>query len=208
MILALDTGSDLASVALGDQTGILSFAVMQKKRSAEGLLGAIDEMQRNYSAEYGAVSTIALNIGPGSYTGIRVGLALAQGLSIAKDLPVTGVSSLLIRLLSGSPAAGDYDAAIPSREGEVLYSRFRLSPGAGQTFDIVELEPITARSTSSASGRDTDARDLVRTVLTVGRCDSSQYLVVPPGAPISALYGKPVQAKTLAERGVSIQALS
>ena len=92
MILALDTSGQMCAVAVVDaETGELIFAGagVSPRAHAEELAPLIAE-----GMTYGAVSQIVVGRGPGSFTGLRVGLVTAQTLGVALDVPVVGVCSL------------------------------------------------------------------------------------------------------------------
>lgn len=91
LILGIDTSTQNTSVGLakdGKSVGVRS--VFGKSVASEKLLSLIDELfQTDYS--FTDVDAIAVNIGPGSYTGLRIGLATAKGLALPKNLPVLPV---------------------------------------------------------------------------------------------------------------------
>lgn len=90
LILAFDTATDRATSALVDDGELLGERVSR----ASSLLADLDALLRQAGAHQRDVDALALGIGPGSFTGIRIGLALARGLSLALDLPAAGVSTL------------------------------------------------------------------------------------------------------------------
>jgi tRNA threonylcarbamoyladenosine biosynthesis protein TsaB len=100
LILAFDTATDVATSALVSDGEVIGERVSR----AVTLLEDVDALLRQASAHTGDVDAIAVGIGPGSFTGIRVGLATARGLAFALDIPVAGVSTL-DALAAGAPGA-------------------------------------------------------------------------------------------------------
>ena len=97
ILLALDTSANLCSAALYDcdQGKILSSKSENIGRGhAERLMGLLAEVLGSADLEYKDVSRIAAICGPGSFTGIRVGLATARGLALGLNIPVIGINAL------------------------------------------------------------------------------------------------------------------
>lgn len=102
MIIALESASSDQSVAVADATGILigSAAWSADRGQGSDLLPRLVELLDRSGAALADVSGVAVGIGPGSYTGLRVGLALAKGLAAGIGCPIVGVRSLDAWLLA------------------------------------------------------------------------------------------------------------
>jgi tRNA threonylcarbamoyladenosine biosynthesis protein TsaB len=100
LILAFDTATDVATSALVDDGEVLGERVSR----AVTLLEDVDALFRQAGARTGDLDALVVGIGPGSFTGIRVGLSTARGLALALDRPVAGVSTLAA-LQAGAPGA-------------------------------------------------------------------------------------------------------
>jgi len=98
LILAFDTATDQATSALVADGEVLGERVAR----ASTLLEAVDALLRQAGAHATELDALAVGIGPGSFTGTRVGLAVAHGLALALDVPVAGVSTL-DALAAGAP---------------------------------------------------------------------------------------------------------
>jgi tRNA threonylcarbamoyladenosine biosynthesis protein TsaB len=100
LILAFDTATGVATSALVRDGQVLGERLSQ----ARDLLEAVDGLLNEAGAEPRDLGGIVAGIGPGSFTGVRIGLATARGLALALDLPVAGVSTL-DALAHGAPGA-------------------------------------------------------------------------------------------------------
>jgi tRNA threonylcarbamoyl adenosine modification protein YeaZ len=123
LILAFDTATDVAASALVDGEEV----VVERTSTPKTLLADIDALLRQSGAHAGDVEALAVGIGPGSFTGTRIGLAVARGLSLALGVPAAGVSTL-DALAAGAPGA---EPVIDARRGEVFVRGPRaVRPGA------------------------------------------------------------------------------
>lgn len=112
LILAFDTATDVATSALVDDGEVLG----ERSSRAATVLEDIDALLRQASAQTRDIAALAVGIGPGSFTGVRVGLATARGLALALGVPVAGVSTL-DALAAGAPGA---TPVIDARRREVF----------------------------------------------------------------------------------------
>ena len=134
-ILAIDTSSSWCSVALSlsDAAPI----VRHQKVSAGAsqlLLPWVDELLSEASIELTSLDAIAIGVGPGAFTGVRLGVAAVQGLAIAARLPVLPVASLdaIASQLVLTPAfiasgARSFAIAVDARMEEVYWARYRMT---------------------------------------------------------------------------------
>ena len=124
MILALDTSTPACTAALFAADGSL-FASRDEvigRGHAERLVPLIAEMLDGHLP-----SQLLVGIGPGSFTGIRIAIAAAQGLGIGWDVPVCGMSSLALTA-AGAPGDGPVAVAIAGGHGELFVQQFRRAP--------------------------------------------------------------------------------
>jgi tRNA threonylcarbamoyladenosine biosynthesis protein TsaB len=128
LILALDTSGDMCSVALarGDGTVRSVFSFQHERRLSERLPGAITFVLNDAQTTLADVDALAVGLGPGSFTGVRVGVTMAKTLAQALDRPVVGVCSLaalaapLLPLLAAAGGDALLAAVSPARRGEVI----------------------------------------------------------------------------------------
>ncbi|AQX27466.1 MULTISPECIES: tRNA (adenosine(37)-N6)-threonylcarbamoyltransferase complex dimerization subunit type 1 TsaB [unclassified Bartonella] len=95
LILAIDTASIYCAVALVQHKSVVArISKCIGKGHAEKLIGQIDQLINQANIKLDQINRIAVNIGPGSFTGIRIGVATARALALALEIPAIGVSSL------------------------------------------------------------------------------------------------------------------
>jgi len=95
MLLALDTATRQASVALYDERGVRAeTSWYSTDNQTVELMPRVTEMLAQQGIEPGALRGVAVAIGPGSFTGLRIGLSVAKGLAVGRGLPVLGVPTL------------------------------------------------------------------------------------------------------------------
>ena len=112
LILAFDTATNQATSALVRDGRVLG----ERTSTASSVLADADELLREAGVEQGDLTHLAVGTGPGSFTGIRIGLAAARGMAFSLGLPVAGVSTLEA-LAAGAPGAV---AVIDARRREVF----------------------------------------------------------------------------------------
>lgn len=120
LTLALDTANDRIAVALAGAGKAVARSEAISRGHAERLFPLIDEVLAAADVEIEQVARIAVNVGPGSFTGIRIAVAAARGLGLALGIPVVGIDALhLIAASLSEPADGPVLAAVDARRGEV-----------------------------------------------------------------------------------------
>lgn len=89
LILLIETATERCSCALANNQGIVSYAESNEPNSHSAKLSLlIDDLFSQNSYNYSDLSAIAVSIGPGSYTGLRIGVSTAKGLAYALDIPI------------------------------------------------------------------------------------------------------------------------
>ncbi len=128
LILALDTAGSTCAVAIAAGGELLGLAQLEMAHGqAEALLPLVDRTMRQVPLPPAALELVAVTIGPGSFTGIRVGLAAARGIALALDVPLIGVSSFeaaIAALGDTAPAARLLLAALESRRSDFFIQLF------------------------------------------------------------------------------------
>lgn len=139
MLLAFDTTLDICSVALLNGAGEVTTHIRRQmnRGHAEALVPMIAEAMEAAGAGMGAVERVAVTTGPGTFTGVRVGVSAARGLALAQRLPVAGITTLEM-LAGGAFFSGEYSegtkilAAIDARRDQAYVALYQIDgPGGG-----------------------------------------------------------------------------
>lgn len=149
MRLAIETATDRASVALGPSAdGAFEHTIVGARRQAAELVPAINDLLRKAGVGLGAVTAIVLSDGPGSFTGLRVGAAVAKALVQARGLPLWVAPSLLVRARGVARAGETVLAVADALRGELYAAAYRFEAGAVRTL----LAPSVYRPSALADG--------------------------------------------------------
>ncbi|MBZ0256874.1 tRNA (adenosine(37)-N6)-threonylcarbamoyltransferase complex dimerization subunit type 1 TsaB, partial [bacterium] len=106
ILLAIDTSTSTGGVALRNEVGLIgALSVSVDLTHSEGLMPALDALLQRCGVTLQDVGAVACSVGPGSFTGLRVGVAAAQGIAAARDLPCAAVPTLEL-LSRQAPHAG------------------------------------------------------------------------------------------------------
>jgi tRNA threonylcarbamoyladenosine biosynthesis protein TsaB len=128
-LLAFETATEACSVALWIDGEVRERYGIAPRRHAALALPWADELLAEAGVRKAQLDAIAVGIGPGAFTGVRLAVALAQGIALGLDIPVLPVSTLAVLALSGLPGDAAIDAsicaAIDARMDEVYLGRFR-----------------------------------------------------------------------------------
>ncbi len=150
-ILTIDTSSTNCSVAL-QSAGVLIERVSEAQRqSAQRVLPMISELLLEANIQISDIGLIAVVAGPGSFTGVRIGVAVAQGLGLSSAIPVVPLSSLAL-LAMAAVFQNSSDRVLVSeeaREGELYFAAYQSSDQQGveivgreQVALIEDLDPL------------------------------------------------------------------
>ncbi len=133
LILGIETATERVSVAVGGHEGVLAmFEVTRGRRHAETLTPAIEFVCRQADVTLDEISVIAVDVGPGLFTGMRVGLASGKAIAQALRVPMIGISSLDLLAYPLRRTDKVIAAVVDARKGEVFYALYRQVPGGVQ----------------------------------------------------------------------------
>ena len=144
-LLVIDTalGACTAVVFEDDRPLAVRFEPMTKGHQ-ERLGGLVRDVMAEAGGGFDSLDRIGVTVGPGSFTGLRVGLAFAQGLGAALDRPVVGISALDALAASLDDAAGPVAALIDARRGQV-YARLFTNGAVLGPDEALSLEQAARR---------------------------------------------------------------
>ena len=141
LILAFESSAKPASVALLRDGKLLSvYTQCSQLTHSRTLLPMGEDMLKNAELTLGDVDLIAVAHGPGSFTGVRIGVSMVKGLAWAADKPCVGVSTLEAMAWHGLAAGGLICPVMDARRSQVYNALFRI--GDGRPVRLTEDRPI------------------------------------------------------------------
>ena len=160
-ILALETATDPGSVALWVDGVIYGAACPEGASNSATLLPVADALLRSQGFGFADLDGVAFGAGPGSFTGLRVACGVAQGLAVARELPLLGVGTLEAMALA---SGGDrVMVALDARMGEVYFGLFEHGVVSGPIGVYApELVPLPDSGGWLACGNGLDAYPVLR----------------------------------------------
>lgn len=184
MLLAIDTATRTASIALYDETGILGEATWRARENhTTSLMPQMVRLMNMSGTRIERVQAVAVAIGPGSFTGLRIGLSVAKGLALARGLPVIGVPTLdgLAQAFAQQPLP--VWAVLEAGRGKYAAARFAIKRGAAKRvgdYVVADAEHLTSEIALRVEGDGPDgdgAKKVVRQkssgVLVCGEVDAT-----------------------------------
>lgn len=207
LILGIETATEQVSVAIGGHEGVLGLVeVCRGRRHAETLAPSIEFVCAQADVRLDEISVVAVDVGPGLFTGMRVGLASAKALAQALRVPMIGMSSLDLLAYPLRHTGRTVVAVIDARKGELFYAFYRPVPGGVQrvleprcgTIDDLIAEVMARRDDVICVG-DGALRHRDEIVAEL-RCEmAEQFLSRPSAAPLVQL----AHARALREEWVN-----
>jgi len=157
IILGLETATAQVGCALGGHDGMLaSFHSAQGRRHAETLAPAIEFICRQAQVDLDDVGVIAVDVGPGLFTGLRVGVATGKALAAALRIPMVGMSSLDLLAYPHRRSGRLIASVVDARRGEVFWALYRQVPaGVQRLSDYAVNRPEDVASELLARGVET-----------------------------------------------------
>ena len=133
LILGISTSTQQVGCAIGGHEGVLaSMQSARGRRHAESLVPAIDVLRKQAQIDLSELGCVAVDLGPGLFTGLRVGIATAKAMAHALRVPMIGVTSLDLVAFPVRWTPRLIVAAIDAKRGELFVARYRQVPGGIQ----------------------------------------------------------------------------
>ncbi len=129
IVVGIETSTPQTSVAVGTDLGILGAVSVAGKARQESVTPALDQLCRWIGVELPQVGGIAVGIGPGLFTGLRVGIQTAKTLAQVLGVPIVGITSLDAVAFSIRHTHKLIVPVIDGRRGEVFFAIYRALPG-------------------------------------------------------------------------------
>ncbi len=133
LILGIETSTQQVGCAIGGHEGVLaSTHSSRSKRHAETLIPSIEFLCRSARVELSEMGAVAVDLGPGLFTGLRVGVATAKAIASALRVPMIGITSLDLLAFPTRFSPRLIAAVIDARRGELFSALYRQVPGGVQ----------------------------------------------------------------------------
>ncbi len=156
LVLGIETSTPQTSVALGTEQGLVGSVVLGSRQAThEVVIPTIKQLLAWTDSKLSSVAGIAVGIGPGLFTGMRVGIATARTLAQALSVPVVGLASLDVLAFAARHSNRLICAAIDAKRGEVFFAFYRSVPG-GVARDTGFEVGSPARLTAELEARSED----------------------------------------------------
>jgi len=138
-ILAIDTSTHCGGIAVLEGDAVLASLVLNiKKTHSQRLLAHIDFLLKECGREIADMDGIGISIGPGSFTGIRIGMALAKGLCLSSGIPLVGISSLEALAFRNIEGGILICPVMDARRGEIFGAAYKRNE---DTRSLIEVLP-------------------------------------------------------------------
>jgi tRNA threonylcarbamoyladenosine biosynthesis protein TsaB len=186
-ILGIDTSSVELSVGLAFDGGVMAgFSRYLKHSHAEQISQSVQFLLSTCGCTPSQVDHAVIAVGPGSFTGLRIGISFLKGFCFGRDVNVMPVSSLLSMAMAWHGCRKPIIAAFDARNGEVFWARF------GRTGDALERKTDDALTNAEALKRVIDGESIVVTD-TLGYAKSSVFDFLKGSPNAYAVQSHPLQ---------------
>ena len=157
LVLGIETATPQVGVAIGGHEGIIaSFHTTRDRRHAETLVPAIGFLCEQAQMKLSQIGLVAVDVGPGLFTGLRVGLATAKSIAHACRVPMIGVSSLDLTAFPARFSDRLIVSTVDARRGEIFYATYRRAPGGIQLMSPPAVDqPADVAAQLMAMGAET-----------------------------------------------------
>jgi tRNA threonylcarbamoyladenosine biosynthesis protein TsaB len=130
-VLAIESATDAAGVALADDAGVAATVTVGRgRRHAETIAPAVAQVCATAGIGLGALDAVAVDVGPGLFTGLRVGIATAKAVAFAHGLPMVPVASVAVlarAAVVGADPGRPLAAVVDARRGEVFWAWYEAT---------------------------------------------------------------------------------
>lgn len=152
MLLAIDTSTECIGIALFNGTNILAEQTWRSKNyHTVELIPAIKEMLTRTQTKASSLTGVGVALGPGSFTGLRIGLSAAKGIALGQNLPVAGIPSLEVLAAAQPGLRRPMLAFLAVGRGRYAYVRYQYKNGAWQAVSEIAVNDIRAMAATIKS---------------------------------------------------------
>ncbi|MEM5776330.1 MAG: tRNA (adenosine(37)-N6)-threonylcarbamoyltransferase complex dimerization subunit type 1 TsaB [Anaerolineaceae bacterium] len=140
MLLAVDTSTKTMGVALYTETGVLGEMIWQSDNyHTVELAPAIEQLLHRCEKRPADLQALAAAVGPGSFTGIRIGLAVIKGMALGLKIPIVGISSLDVVAAAQPVVNADLAAVLHAGRGRLAVGWYTAEDGAWKAQGSLEV---------------------------------------------------------------------
>ena len=153
MILGIETATQVCAVALAKGDDLFAeYRLNRKNAHARWLAGGVERVMSDTGFSFADLQAVAVSIGPGSFTGLRIGLAFAKGVAFSHNLPMVAVPTLSALASQAPLADGLVCAALPSRRHEFYRAFFEIKHYLAHPLGEIEMVSTDALVASLPEG--------------------------------------------------------
>jgi tRNA threonylcarbamoyladenosine biosynthesis protein TsaB len=139
-VLALDTSTEVLAIGIASSEAWVSLALRQGLQHAPSLLPLVDQLLVRLGITTSRIDLVICSLGPGSFTGIRIGLATALGIASARGIPVVGISTLDTIAEPWHLHRGEVYPVIDGRKGKIYTSAFVAGTRRSDYLDLTPAQ--------------------------------------------------------------------
>ena len=146
LILAIDTATYSGGIAILNQDKVIASQVLNiKKTHSQRLLRDIDYLMKECEIEPPGIDAYAVSVGPGSFTGVRIGIACVKGLAYASGKPLVGIPTLKALALRSAEPGILLCPVMDARRGEIFGAAYRMDNQTRELTNVLpgRAEPLT-----------------------------------------------------------------
>ena len=152
MLLAIDTSTEWIGIALFNGTNVLAEQTWRSKNyHTVELIPAIKDMLTKTQTKPSSLTGVGVALGPGSFTGLRIGLSTAKGIALGQNLPVAGIPSLEILAAAQPGLRRPMLAFLEVGRGRYAYVRYQYKQGFWQALSDIAVDDIRAMAATIKS---------------------------------------------------------
>ena len=157
LVLGIETSTPQTTVALGTERGIVAATLISgNSANHEVVMPNVTHLMRWSGTEIGQLGGIAVGLGPGLFTGMRVGIATAKTLAQVLHVPIAGIASLDLLAFNVRYSRRLICATADAKRGEVFYALYRPVPGGVQRLtEFLVGSPVELAAELEARPEDT-----------------------------------------------------
>jgi tRNA threonylcarbamoyladenosine biosynthesis protein TsaB len=145
-VLGIDSSTDKLGIGLADTEKIIHEGMIETSREhASQIIGLIDNVLQTAAVPKNELTGLAVADGPGSFTGLRIGLAVAKGMAVALNIPMAGVSTFEVMAARILKEHEDFYLAAVVRKGEYYLCRIKADVDPRRNIELVDQATLPQR---------------------------------------------------------------